>query len=97
MAMPKTIKGIMKNKKEEKDPTCLFVCVGKTVENEMLKQGVRKQDFAKQVGTDRRNLYRILKKDSLETEVLYRYSKALNHNFFRDLAEEFDKKHSFGQ
>jgi hypothetical protein len=25
--------------------------------------------------------------------LLYRYSKELGHNFFRDLADEFDKKH----
>ncbi len=71
----------------------MFVRVGEMVAIEMLKQDIRKSDFAKDVGTDRRNLYRILKKHSLETDLLYRYSKELKHNFFRDLADEFDRRH----
>lgn len=91
--MPQTIKGIMKNKKEEENHHCIFVHVGEKVAIEMRNKKIRKSEFAKKVGTDRRNLYRILRKHSLETDLLYRYSKELKHNFFRDLADEFDKKH----
>lgn len=91
--MPLTVNRVMKNEREEEKHHCVFVHVGKMVAIEILKQKKRKSDFAKKVGTDRRNLYRILKKTSLETDLLYRYSKELEHNFFRDLADEFDKKH----
>ena len=92
----KIIKGIMKYKKEEEKHHCIFVHVGEKVAIEMRNKKIRKSDFAKKVGTDRRNLYRILKKNSLETDLLYRYSKELKHNFFRDLADEFDLNHSSG-
>ena len=89
-----TVKRIMKNEKEEDKHHCIFVHVGEKVAIEMRNKKIRKSDFAKKVGTDRRNLYRILKKNSLETDLLYRYSKELNHNFFRDLGDEFYRKYS---
>lgn len=83
----------MKNKKEkEKNPSCLFVHVGEMVAEVMYQQHISKHDFAESIGTDRSNVYRILKKDSIETNQLYRYSKELKHNFFRDLAEEFEQR-----
>lgn len=82
----------MKNKKEEKCPKALFVHVGELVAEVMYQQHVSKTDFAARIATDPSNVYRILKKESIETNQLYRYSKELNHNFFRDLAEEFDKQ-----
>lgn len=83
----------MKNKKEEeKNPNCLFVHVGEMLAEVMYQQHIPKNDFADRIGTDRSNVYRILKKDSIETNQLYRYSKELKHNFFRDLAEELERR-----
>ena len=91
--MPQTIKGIMKNEKvEEKKPSCVFVHVGEMVAEVMYQQHISKYDFAENIGTDPSNLYRILKKDSFDTNQLYRYSKELKHNFFQDLADEFERK-----
>ena len=87
-----TIWRIMKNKKEEKNLKCLFVHVGEMVAEVMYQQHISKYDFAEIIGTDPSNIYRILKKDSLEINQLYRYSKELNHNFFKDLSDEFEKK-----
>lgn len=84
---------MMKNK-EERSPNCLFVHVGEMVAEVMYQQHVSKQEFAEAIGTDRSNVYRILKKDSIETDQLFRYSKELNYNFFRDLAEEFVKRNA---
>lgn len=89
--MPQTINGIMKNTTELEKQNSLFVHVGELVSEVMYQKHISKYDFAENIGTDPSNLYRILKKDSMETNQLYRYSKELNHNFFRDLAEEFDK------
>lgn len=82
----------MKNQKEEKYSNCLFVHVGELVAEVMYQQHISKQDFADAICTDRSNVYRILKKDSIETNQLFRYSKELNHNFFKDLAEEFENR-----
>ena len=78
----------------EEKSRCLFVHVGEMVAEVMYQQHISKAEFAERIGTDRTNVYRILKKDSMETNQLYRYSKALNHNFFRDLAEEFERAFS---
>lgn len=83
----------MKNKKEEKKSKCEFVHVGKMVDFEVYRQGIGKKEFAFRVEIDRSNLYRILKKESLDTDQLFRFSVALDHNFFRDLADEYDRKH----
>ena len=89
----------MNNKKQEekKEAKCMFVHVGEMVAEVMYQQHVSKQDFADRIATDCSNVYRILKKESIETNQLYRYSKELNHNFFRDLADEFDKQFSQNQ
>lgn len=70
----------------------MFVHVGGMVAEVMYQQHVSKQDFAARIATDPSNVYRILKKESIETNQLYRYSKELNHNFFKDLAEEFERR-----
>lgn len=80
----------MKNEKEKKS-NCLFIHVGEMVAEVMYQQHVSITEFADRICTDRSNMYRILKKDSIETNQLYRYSKELNHNFFRDLSEEFER------
>ena len=91
--MPQSIKGIMKNnEKEEKKPDILFVHIGKMVAEVMYQKHISKQDFADLVSTDQSNVYRILKKESIETNQLFRYSKVLKHNFFKDLAEEFERR-----
>lgn len=77
--------------KEEKN-VIIFVHVGEMVSEAMYQRHISKRMFADEIGTDRSNVYRILKKDSIETNQLYRFSKVLKHNFFRDLAEEFDRE-----
>ena len=89
MAMSPAINRIMN---EEEKSKCLFVHVGEMVAEVMYEQHVSKHEFADRIGTDRSNVYRIVRKQSLETDQLYRYSKELNHNFFRDLAEEFERR-----
>lgn len=79
------------NNKNEGKPECQFVHVGRLVDHEIYRQDIGKKEFAFQVDIDRSNLYRILKKESMDTNLLFLFSKALNHNFFRDLADEFDQ------
>ena len=44
--------------------------------------------FAKELNCDRRNVYRIFKKENIDIHLLSRISQILNHDFFRDLSEE---------
>ena len=44
--------------------------------------------FARELNCDRRNVYRIFKKDNIDIHLLARISQILNHDFFRDLSEE---------
>lgn len=88
MAMHQTNISMMKNE--------LFVHVGKMVDKELYCQEIAKKEFAYRVEIDRSNLYRILKKESMDTYQLFLFSKELNHNFFRDLANEFDRLQHIG-
>lgn len=44
--------------------------------------------FAGQLHCDRRNVYHIFARSTIDTELLHRISIILDHNFFSDLAEE---------
>lgn len=45
--------------------------------------------FARQLNCDRRNIYNIFSRQSIDTELLFRISKILNHNFFIRLSEDY--------
>ncbi len=46
--------------------------------------------FAGQLNCDRRNIYNIFARQSIDTELLLRICKILNHNFFADIAKLVD-------
>lgn len=45
--------------------------------------------FAQQLNCDRRNIYNIFARQSIDTELLVRISKILNHNFFAKISEKY--------
>ncbi len=49
--------------------------------------------FAGQIHCDRRNVYYIFERSTIDIDQLAKISEILNHNFFRDLADEFDLNH----
>ena len=51
----------------------LFVHVGKMIDKELYCQEIAKKEFAYRVEIDRSNLYRILKKASMDTDQLFRF------------------------
>ena len=63
------------------------------IDKELYCQEIAKKEFAYRVEIDRSNLYRILKKASMDTDQLFRFSLELGHNFFRDLSDEFDLRY----
>lgn len=46
--------------------------------------------FAGQLNCDRRNIYNIFDRQSIDTELLMRVSKVIGHNFFADIAKKID-------
>lgn len=65
------------------------------------KSGLTVAEFAKRIHCDRTNVYKIFARQSLDTALLVKISKALQHNFFVDvmnmsgLAAEIPVLHSF--
>lgn len=47
--------------------------------------------FAQQLNCDRRNIYNIFNRQSIDTELLMRISKILQTNLFNDLVKECDE------
>lgn len=47
--------------------------------------------FARELNCDRRNIYNIFARQSIDTELLLRISKILQHNFFTDIGEKIDQ------
>lgn len=61
-----------------------------------VQQVLREQErsvtwFAEKLCYTRSNAYKIFERSSIDTFLLQRISKILNHNFFEDLSEELSK------
>lgn len=48
--------------------------------------------FAGQLNCDRRNVYDIFKRSTLDTQLLVQISLVLDHNFYDDIAREIEKE-----
>jgi len=52
--------------------------------------------FAKEMGSDRSNMYKLLERQHLNSEFIIRASRLLNHDFFGDASKVFLKTSSSG-
>lgn len=59
-----------------------MVHIGKMIEVELKKKRCSVAEFAKKINTDRNNVYNIFKRKSIDTDLLYKISIALEYNFF---------------
>ena len=66
--------------------------IGELIKEEMQQQGIKHQELAKRICVSRTNVYNILERNSIDTELLKRICKALNTNFFAVLADEMWKE-----
>lgn len=57
--------------------------IGKVIHEEMDKQGIGVSFMAQKLNTNRRRIYRILEKNSIDTDLLFKVSKVLKHDFFK--------------
>lgn len=60
--------------------------VGALIEAELRRQEHSVSWLARHLSCDRRNVYRIFQKESLDTSLLLRISRILDHDFFADLS-----------
>lgn len=65
-----------------------MIHIGKIIEEEMLRQERTPAWLARKINCARPNIYYIFRQESINTDLLLRISKALNHNFFRYYSEE---------
>lgn len=56
--------------------------IGHMIQNELLRQGVTISWLARRINCDRRNIYNIFERQSIDTELLLRISLALHVDLF---------------
>lgn len=66
--------------------------IGQHIKEVMRQQNVTATQLANDICCTRPHIHRIFRKDNIDIALLERISTALNHDFFRDLSEEFNKK-----
>jgi len=62
---------------------------GKMILDELRKQRYSVSWFAKEMGSDRSNMYKLLERQHLNSEFILRAGKLLDHDFFGDASKIF--------
>jgi hypothetical protein len=70
------------------------VDIGQKIKEVFDAQNKKLTDFADELGTVRQNVYRIFKKQHLDTGLLLKISQVLNHNFFQYYVESNGSSHN---
>ena len=65
--------------------------IGTIIKQELAKQGRTITWLAGEVSCTRENLYKIFRRSWINTDMLFRISRALNHDFFMDCSEHLRK------
>lgn len=68
-----------------------MINIGQDIKEELLRQERTVSWFASKLGCDRQTIYRIFKKNSIDTNLLCRISIVLNRNFLKELSESISK------
>ena len=66
--------------------------IGQHIKEVMRQQGITATQLAKDICCARPHIHRIFLKDNIDIALLERISKALDHDFFHDLSDEFRGK-----
>jgi len=64
--------------------------IGKMIKAELKRQGRSAVWLATQLNYGADNVYKIFQRNHLATDVLWKISEVLNHNFFSDLSGSFE-------
>jgi hypothetical protein len=68
-----------------------MIHIGHEIETELHQQERSVTWFANKLYCDRTNIYKIFKRNSIDSDLLLRISTILNRNFFKEYMEEYDK------
>ena len=60
--------------------------IGKMVAAELERQGIKVEWLARQIPCDKSNMYKMLKRSSMDVVLLLRISRILRHDFMLDLS-----------
>ena len=69
--------------------------VGNLIISFLKKSNIPQARLAKELGMATPNVNRLLKRESMDTTLLFKISKILNHNFFAEISGEIDEDKSF--
>lgn len=64
--------------------------IGNMIKAELKAQGRTITWFAKAIHTDRTNVYKILRKETIDLQLLIRISKLLHHDFLLECSQTMD-------
>lgn len=67
-----------------------MVYIGERIKAEMVAKERGVSWLADKLGCSRMAVYRILERNSIDTLLLHRIGKVLNHDFFRELSDDFN-------
>lgn len=74
----------------------LMVHIGQLIEQELRRQRRSVSWFAKELYCDRTNVYKLFRKESIDTLLLFRISTVLSHDFFKYYTDEFSDETGCG-
>lgn len=69
--------------------------VGNLIISFLKKSNIPQARLARELGMATPNVNRLLKRESMDTTLLFKISKILNHNFFAEISGEIDEDKSF--
>lgn len=75
-------------------PPLFMVYIGEIIRQELLRQERSVSWFARKLYCDRTNVYKIFRKQSLDTELLLRISLILHHDFFQYYSSSLESERS---
>ncbi|MBO7438591.1 MAG: hypothetical protein J6T96_13000 [Bacteroidales bacterium] len=64
--------------------------IGELIDIAFRKSQMTVEEFTKQIGYTRGNFYKIIKKNTLDIQLLKKISEVLNHNFFEDISKDLN-------
>ena len=68
-----------------------MIHMGELIDKQLKKNGQTKVWLAETLGYERRNIYKLLKKPSMDSFLLFRISKTFDRNFFDYYYENTEK------
>lgn len=75
----------------------MSIHIGEIIEQRLLQSGITKSEFARRIVKARQNVNDILRRKSVDTELLLAISRALKFDFFQVYVEELNAEYSISE